>query len=406
MRVSSRSGMLRTSRGISVAILLIASVGCGSTQGASDEPGASGGRFSGTGGAHGGNPGTAASGGQLIVPDESGRSVSMTSPNCSSDLRSVVDDKGAITEECPADQGCANGTCVEACAAAAKSRGSVGCEFFALDTPGTNNGQTELTQAGEGLCYAMFVANGWNRPAKLKVSRAGQELDVSAFARIPRGSGKQVQYEALPASGLPANEVAVLFLSHKLPLAPAVQVGAFCPVTPAIEEDAAIFGTGRGAAFHIISDTPLSAYDISTYGGAAISVPSATLLLPAPTWGTNYIAIAPASVRGPSQTAGALSGRLWTTVVAQEDETTIRLSPSVPFPGGASGAAAPVGAVTEYKLHAGEAIQWQQTLPDTALESPDPSGSVFESEKPFGLWTGNTQLSVASATSSTIAGDA
>jgi len=98
-----------------------------------------------------------------------------------------------------------------------------------------------------------------------------------------------VRYEKLPADGLPPNEVAILFLSHDL-LSENLGHALTCPITPAVEEDAAIQNSGRGTAFRIVSDTPLSAYDILPYGAAASYLPSATLLLPATAWGTNYIA--------------------------------------------------------------------------------------------------------------------
>ena len=40
------------------------------------------------------------------------------SKGCSSDLVTVVDDKGAAIKKCAPDQGCFEGECIEACAAA------------------------------------------------------------------------------------------------------------------------------------------------------------------------------------------------------------------------------------------------------------------------------------------------
>ena len=101
----------------------------------------------------------------------------------------------------------------------------------------------------------------------------------------------------------------MLFLSHK-PGTVNLGNSLECPVAPAVLQDAAIEGSGRGSAFHVVSDTPLSAYDILPYGGASSYLPSATLLLPAAAWGTNYIALGP---RGDGY------GELWATLVAHED---------------------------------------------------------------------------------------
>lgn len=335
-----------------------------------------------SGGAHNAGGSAASSGGGIVLDGAGGLGAAASAGQCSADLRSIVDAQGSLLKSCSDDEACAGGSCIAACDAAARSRGSVGCEFWALEPPFIYNGQSSRER---GPCYAAFVANAWSRPAKLSVTRAGLSLDVTSFARIPRGSGKSTQYEALPATGLPPNEVAVLFLSHE----PGTRdrTSLECPVAPAVLADAAIQGSGHGAAFHIVSDTPISAYDILPYGGASSYLPSATLLLPATTWGTNYIALAP-------RNGG--SGQLWTSIVAREDGTTVDVAPRKALPGSDSLPSAPVGQVMRYTLSAGEAIQW---IDLERGKDFDPSGSVFESNKPIGLWAGNTALNVDSATS-------
>lgn len=301
---------------------------------------------------------------------------------CTSDLRRVVDGNGRVIKECPTNQGCAEGECIEACEAAARAKGSVGCEFWALTPRWFDSG---LVQSGP--CYVVVVANAWDRSAKLGVSRAGQNLDVTAFARIPRGAGVDVQYEPLPETGVPPNEVAVLFLSN-------LRGSALrCPITPAVLEPTAIWGAERGAAFRVTSDTPVSAYAIIPYGRPTGSGGTATLMLPVSTWGTNYTVLAPSSVGD----GGLLSlGRVWAAVVASEDDTTVKVAPSMSLPGSDTLAPALAGEVTEYVLQAGEAMQWIEAM---GLPSLDPSGTIIDSDKPIGLWTGNTALTVSSATS-------
>ena len=143
---------------------------------------------------------------------------------------------------------------------------------------------------------------------------------------------------------------------------------------PALLEDAAVPGSGKGSAFHIVSDTPVSAYDIVPYGGAFSYLPSATLLFPTASWGTNSIAVAP-------RTDGL--GSQWAMVVAAEDGTKLRVAPRNALPGSETLPSAPSGEVTEYALDAGQSIQWL----DVALEGLDPNGAVFQSDKPVGLWT-------------------
>jgi len=344
----------------------------------------------------GGSPGAGAGGttpsntDDLAVGASAGATANTTERNCTADLQSIVDESGALLEQCSNGQGCAAGKCVAGCDAAASSHGSIGCEFWALDSPFFNNG---LGTHEDGPCYAVFLANAWSRPAKISVSRAGKSLDVTQFARMPRGTGKDVRYEALPADGLPPNEVAILFLSHDL-LSDNLGHPLTCPIKPAVEEDAAIQSSGRGTAFRIVSDTPLSAYDILPYGAAASYLPSATLLLPATAWGTNYIALAPPN-RPATATSSSGTGEVWTAVVASEDGTTVKVAPRVSLPGGAGLAPALAGEVTEYTLNAGEAIQWIDA--SQPPKNIDPTGTLFQGDKPISIWTGNTYLSVPSA---------
>ena len=368
--------------------LLLASVSVAACHSSSAPQGAPGGDSGGPGGtnARGGESagGTnAGTGNTLDVSGVGSDPPPSTGPKCSSDLRRTLDENGATIATCSDDEGCAGGQCVRACDAAAQSRGSIGCEFWAPDPPFFQNGRN-LPQ--NGACYAVFVANAWSKAAKIRVTRGGQTFDVGQFAKIPHGLAPNTRYDPLPATGLPPNEVAVLFLSHK-PGATNVDAPLVCPVQPALLDDAAVQGSGKGAAFHVVSDTPVSAYDIVPFGGAASYLPSATLLLPAPGWGTNYVVLTPRNDG---------TGSLWALIVADKDDTHVTLVASQTLPGGEAVADAPAGQTTAYTLNAGETIQWL----DANLNSTfDPTGTILQSDKPIGLWTGNTYLRVASATS-------
>lgn len=298
---------------------------------------------------------------------------------CSDDLHTVVDGFGNPVQECTSDQACYDGQCIPACEAVALLAGTVGCDFWAPTPPFISNaGGTAL----DGPCFAVFLANAWNGPANITVSRGGQQFDLNQYGRIPKANGNQVTYEPIPPGGLPPDEVAILFLSHK----PGVNNfgnSLQCPSTPALMQDTAVQATGVGQAFHVLSDVPVSAYDINPYGGALSFLPSASLLFPATSWGTNHMAIAPA----PNDSA------MFALVVAREDNTIIKVAPAQPFPGGGGQPPAPAGVTTQYSLNAGEILQWSQ--PGNTF---DPSGAIFDSDKPIGLWTGSTYMFVQSQT--------
>src|SRR5512135_349423 len=236
-------------------------------------------------------------------------------PRCSDDNSSVIDCQGNATE-CPPDQLCSAGTCMDGCQAAVDNHASVGCDYYAVDM-----------DAAEGppqdACYTVFVANTSRGPAHINVEWNGQSVDLSQFAKLPQGQGQSLTFGAYdPTAGLAPGQVAILFLAYAPganPLAPNVT----CPVPAAIGTDAQISGDGYGHAFHITTDLPVVAYQMLPFGGGRAAATGASLLLPTSAWGTNYIAVtaydatsqAPISVpQGPSL-----------NIVAMEDGTHIMM---------------------------------------------------------------------------------
>lgn len=301
---------------------------------------------------------------------------------CTADLQKTVDADGNIVEVCPPDQGCSEGQCVPACDAAANAQGSIGCEYWTPNPPFYQNHATPTTY--DGACYAVFVANTWGRDAQLTVRYDGQQLDAAAFARIPSGVAQGTTYAPLPAGGLPPNEVAVLFLSHRPGTQHGLGSSLECPVAPAVLLDTAVHQSGRGKAFELVSDTPITAYDIMPYGGAPSFLPSASLLVPRTAWGDNYVAVSPHS--------SSNGGQQWVMLVGLQDGTTVDVVPPVTLPAGTGVNQAPANVVSSYSLGAGEILQWM---------NGDPTGAVFQASAPIGMWTGNTYLRVGSATTGT-----
>ncbi len=290
---------------------------------------------------------------------------------CSADLRSLIDATGKVVTTCPPEQGCSNGVCVAACRAAGDSHGNVGCDFR-IATPLAYG--TTLPP-----CFAVVLANTWPRPAKITVSRAGTSYDVTKFGRIPINGKPATEWTAVPADGIPVDQVAVLFLSsHPMSVFPENMVSMKCPITPAIDASTMLDGSGKGAAFHIATDTPVSAYDVLPYGGARSHFPSAELLFPTTAWGNNYVAIA--TPPGTHTTPGPL----WAQVLASEADTEVKVLPSVDLPMSPVFGASPKGATATFTLQPGEYLQWQ-----LAAGSNDVSGTVVLANKPVAMMTGN-----------------
>ncbi len=302
---------------------------------------------------------------------------------CSGDLRSVIDGSGNVVSTCPPDQGCNAGKCIAACQAAAASKGSVGCDYV-VSTPA-------FYYPDKPPCFAVFVANNWPKDVNVSVTRGGTTYDVTKFGRIAQPGSPATSWPAVPSTGIPPGDVAVLFMSHD---PQSVNFDPLtCPITPAISQanGTAVPGsnssasnvTARGVAFHISTDIPVTMYDILPYGGATSYLPSAELIFPTSAWGTNYLGIVPAR--------GTVGFPQWGQLVAMTDNTQVTVLPNVALPSGTNVSAAPANAQTIYTLNAGDFIQWQ--------DSGEMSGTVISSTNPVGFVGGTTYDCYSSSTS-------
>jgi hypothetical protein len=301
-----RTIVLGSLAGAGLACLAGMSAGFAACTDAYQPPHENGGASSVTTGSHGG-------GGGGVTLKDSG----MCPFTCSNDLKTVVDCQGVVQTTCTADQGCANGACIDdPCQAAEVSKSSYGCDYYAL--------KTAQRPEADGACFAAFVANTWSLPVHLQVAYDGQMLDPTMFAGIPTGQGQSVTYTPYDATvGIDVGQVAILFLSRSSKGATVVN----CPMTAAVTGNAGetgVAGTGIGNAFHITSDYPVVAYQMTPFGGGQAAFTSATLLLPTSAWDTNYIAI---NAYPSAEGDGYLGGLPSLDVVASK---TIRRSPSSP----------------------------------------------------------------------------
>lgn len=340
-------------------VAALALAGCGASSDTS--PGAS---VSSSVGGHGGAGGVSPVGGAGGVTVGVGGSVGC-GPPCSNDLKQVLDCDGQVVTTCGTDMACLDGACSEdPCAAAAAAKSGQGCDFWAL-RPGRDSSFPHTR------CFAVLVANTWDAPAHLTVRRLDAAFADTDFIRVPQGEGQNISYDTYdPVAGLGPGEVAVLFLSHRSDMDPNMQ----CPIPAALDGEDGVYGTGRGQAFAIEADRPVTAHSIYPYGAnGVIASASASLLFPVSAWGTNYIAITP--YEGYSTNTEYPAGL---AILAHEDRTEITLLPKVPIQGGVGVAPSPADVPVTYTLDAGEYVQLSQFLELT--------GSAVESNEPVGVW--------------------
>ncbi len=283
---------------------------------------------------------------------------------CSSDLHSVLCN-GNVVMQCPPAQGCSpDGTCVAACDAARLNKSTIGCDFYSV-APAT---------ILPGSCFAVTIANTWTSPITIQADYGSQTFDAATHTFIPTGQGTTLTYQPLPGGQLPPGKVGILFLSEYESGAP---YHIACPQPAVLNMDTSIASSGIGSAFHITTNAPVVAYDTYPWGGAQSYVSSATLLLPTPTWGTNFVA-ADAWNAGP--------GQPFTQVVAAEDATTVTM---VPIAAVQAGAGSPSGAAhtpMTFMVNRGQVVQFLQ------LERL--TGSVIKSDKPISVWGGASCMNI------------
>lgn len=299
---------------------------------------------------------------------------------CSEDLTQVIDCDGNVVETCPAEELCAQGQCKPACEAASVNKSSVGCDYHAVT----------LNAIGQGFggCFVAFIANTWASPVHIEASWDGAPIDLSLHAAIPQGSGPMVSYTPYdPIGGLPAGDVAILFLANDPVPHGTWAAPAACPVPAAVGLDAHVhlgvsLNTGRSKSFHITTDKPVVAYQMLPYQAAFSTTTGATLLLPVSAWDTNYIAVE----AGRWAYAGGAMIPPSMSLVASEDGTQVTMLPKIDIKPGILVDGATANTPVTYTLNAGETIEF--------IEFDELTGSPIQSNKPIGVFAGHLGLRV------------
>lgn len=285
---------------------------------------------------------------------------------CSRDLHKVLDGcTDEVVETCPDDFGCGNGKCITPCEAAVGSQGSLGCSFWT--TPPDAHVGSDVS------CFAAFIANTWGTPATITATYGADALDVSKSIYRATSTADGVRYERIDGA-IPPGEVAIVFLSQGTQ---GPNNNSFVPCPDGV--DVAFHGTVVSAhdtsiykAFHLEASVPVSAYSSFPYGGARSYIPSATLLLPTSSWGTNYVLV--------DGYPGDATDPRFVQIVAQEDDTVVRIHPRVDVQPGVDVHGSGKGTNGSWTLQKGQILEFRQ------VESL--AGSPLESNHPVALFGG------------------
>jgi hypothetical protein len=234
--------------------------------------------------------------------------------------------------------------------------GNAGCSFYGVASP--------LFDARKGGCYAMFVVNPGDKPARIKLAHRKASQSLARIARVPRGSGQNITYESFDeAAGLPPGGLVVIFLTGKYikPAAvPQTSPDVSCPegIESLLPDAVVDHFTHRGMAFHLTSDEPVVAYDINPFGMATSYTPSASLLIPEEAWARSAIVPTPPRTYNPAQVNVSHPWRstdaTYVTIVAAHDNTAVSLRPRGAVLGDGDLPAAAALQTVKFFLNAGE----------------------------------------------------
>jgi hypothetical protein len=289
---------------------------------------------------------------------------------CSSDLHDVLAcGTNTVVQTCTGSTGCGPGGCIDACQAAAASKSSIGCDYYAIPPDAWTHGS----------CFAAFVANNWSSDMKVTLSYKGSTIDATPYSYIPQGSGSSITYQAVPSTGVPAGKMAIVFINQQ-PSSDEFYVGCPASVKVAITNaDVASKATSKGNAVELTTTVPATVYDIYPYGGKLSYMPSATLLLPTTAWDTNFVATT-MSEEPSSGSAGQVPG---IDFVAQQDGTQVTLLPTTNVTALNGVAGATKNTPVTYNLNKGEQLRLMQAIDGSGN---DLSGSIIQSNYPIGVW--------------------
>jgi len=302
-------------------------------------------------------------------PGDSGPSCGQQPLTCSGDGHAVVDCANNVVQTCDSTQGCSNGACVDACAAAVANKSSVGCEYFA-------HNPRMLFGAG---CFALYVANTWNAPVSVTSDIDGTKIDLTKYTYLPSGTGQSLKMNPIGQGGtIPPGQVGIVFLREGQDFGGSLSTACGYGVSVAESDPAAAAwtdpanGTSNAAkALHVVASAPVVIYDILPFGGGRSEVTDATLLLPTSTWDTNYIAVTPRPL-GNNTLNPAIS------IVASTDNTNVTIKPSVAITAGTGVAGTAAQTPITYPLSKGQVLRIEQ--------SEDLLGSIISADHPIGVW--------------------
>lgn len=310
---------------------------------------------------------------------------------------------GSMTQTCMGQQVCQDGVCVDACADAATNRSYVGCEYVAVDLDNAVEVEGEAAAPFGCALYANTVQKTLNVCYKNGQGTAGlcdPPATMGGAATCP--SGYTCQSKAACVLDAQHSPFAIVVSNpqsrdvHITVTGPAGQtltqtvaagqVQAIMPQMNNAIPDASVDGSFQGkAAYKVVADLPIVAYQFNPLDNSNVFSNDASLLIPRTAFDVDYYTMAYPTLdrRTPAPGTNPYYGYL--TVVAWADNTQIEVTPTAPTTASATNTTLAANTPAQFTLNAFEVLQLE------ASGTGDLTGTHVTSTNmmPFGMFAGH-----------------
>lgn len=249
----------------------------------------------------------------------------------------------------------------ESCEAAAESRSTIGCEYWAVDLDNSEN-FSDKAAAGQ---FAVAVAN---------VSHDGAVTVQAHLNNAPQGYPLDLQL--VEEHSIPENDLYIFNLPRRDADGDSVQENS--------DDGPQTWLSSR--AFRIKSDKPVVAYQFNTLDQQYSN--DASLLIPTSALGKDHLILGypPSTPWGP-----LVKNRAYVTVVGVEEGTSVKVNPTFDIEAGEGVPAIPGGSNAEFEIGPFDVLNLETRLLTQSEQGgpkPDLSGSEVFSDKPVAVFFG------------------
>ncbi len=317
--------------------------------------------------------------------------------------------KGGLVEQCTDGKQCGDGQCRDLCADAAANNSYIGCEYWAVNLDnaveviapydllcsvfygGVQVKNVKVCSDGngalEGLCDPRDTCTSGGFTCKT-MDVCGLDAEHSPFAVVVSNPQTFDVNVTISNGGGTTSKVTV----------PAGQVSKIFPQMSGFADQSADETEQAAKAYKITSTAPIVAYQFNPLDNANVFSNDGSLLIPRTTFDKKYYGLTWPTLNRRDSTTPRQDYNGYITVVAWQDDTQIRVTPTGNIRQGETMDAIPAGTPTDFTLNAFDVLNLEADN-TTAAPEQDLSGTVVEAtnDKSFGVFAGHEAIVISYA---------